>query len=45
MYTRARAYAELWQVEQVLVRDPEPALYVLEQRFTTPDGVEHGAAG
>ncbi|MCU0520598.1 MAG: DUF1015 domain-containing protein [Anaerolineae bacterium] len=45
VYTRARAYAELWQVEQVLIRDPEPALYVLEQRFTTPDGVEHVRRG
>lgn len=45
VYTRARAYAELWQVEQVLIRDPEPVLYVLEQRFTTPDGVEHVRRG
>ena len=45
VYTRARAYAELWQVEQVLIRDPEPALYVLEQRFTTLDGVEHVRRG
>ncbi len=45
VYARANAYAQLWQVEKVLVRDPEPALYVLEQRFTTPDGVPHVRRG
>jgi uncharacterized protein (DUF1015 family) len=34
-----------WIAEKVLIRDPEPALYVLEQRFTTPDGVEHVRRG
>lgn len=41
VYTRALCYMRNWIVEDVLIRDPEPSLYVLEQRFTTPDGVEH----
>jgi uncharacterized protein (DUF1015 family) len=41
VYTRAQAYMRNWIAESVLIRDPEPALYVLEQRFTTPDGVAH----
>lgn len=44
-YTRARCYMETWLAEGVLLRDPEPALYVLEQIFTTPDGVEHVRRG
>lgn len=45
VYTRAQCYVRTWQAEEVLVRDPEPALYVIEQRFTTPDGVEHVRLG
>jgi uncharacterized protein (DUF1015 family) len=41
VYTRAKAYMLNWMTEEVLIRDPEPTLYVLEQRFTTPDGVAH----
>lgn len=41
VYTRAQCYMRNWIAEEVLIRDPEPSLYVLEQRFTTPDGVEH----
>ncbi|MBN1876522.1 MAG: DUF1015 domain-containing protein [Anaerolineae bacterium] len=37
VYTRARAYMETWLAENVLIRDPVPVLYVLEQTFTTPD--------
>ena len=37
-YTRARCYDQAWQAEGVLVREGRPALYVLEQAFTTPDG-------
>ncbi len=37
-YTRARCYAQTWQAEGVLVRDPRPALYVLEQTYATPGG-------
>ncbi len=45
VYTRALGYLRNWVAEGVLVRDPEPALYVLEQRFTTPDGEEHVRRG
>ncbi len=41
VYTRATAYLHTWTAEEVLIRDPEPTLYVIEQRFTTPDGVAH----
>ena len=36
--TAARLFAE-WQASGVLVRDPEPALWVLEQRYRGPDGM------
>jgi uncharacterized protein (DUF1015 family) len=45
VYTRALGYKRNWIAEEVLIRDPAPALYVLEQRFTTPDGVEHVRRG
>jgi uncharacterized protein (DUF1015 family) len=45
VYTRAQCYKRTWMAEDVLLRDPEPVLYVLEQRFTTPDGVEHVRRG
>ncbi|MGC9348224.1 MAG: DUF1015 domain-containing protein [Anaerolineae bacterium] len=45
VYTRAECYVRNWLAEEVFIRDPEPALYVLEQRFTTPDGVEHVRRG
>jgi len=45
VYTRARGYMLNWLAEQALIRDPAPALYVLEQRFVTPDGVEHTRRG
>jgi uncharacterized protein (DUF1015 family) len=45
VYSRAQAYMRNWIAEDVLIRDPEPALYVLEQRFTTPDGVPHVRRG
>jgi len=38
VYTRARCYARTWQTEGILVRDPRPAFYVLEQTYTTPTG-------
>ncbi len=38
VYTRARCYAHTWLAEGVLVRDARPALYVLEQTYTTPSG-------
>jgi len=45
VYTRAEAYKRNWLAEGVLIHDPEPALYVVEQRFTTPDGVERTRVG
>ena len=38
VYTRARDYAAAWLASGVLQREQQPALYVLEQTFTTPDG-------
>ncbi|HIC88940.1 MAG TPA: DUF1015 domain-containing protein [Anaerolineae bacterium] len=37
-YTRARATFRIWQSQKVLVRDPAPALYLLQQRFVLPNG-------
>ena len=45
VYTRARSYIQNWQAENVLIRDPIPALYVIEQRFLTSDGKEHVRRG
>lgn len=45
VYTRARGYMLNWLAEEVFIRDPAPAFYVLEQTFTTPDGVEHTRRG
>jgi uncharacterized protein (DUF1015 family) len=33
VYTRAQAYYELWLAEQVLIRDPTPAIYAYHQIF------------
>ncbi len=38
VYTRAREYLETWLKEGVLVREPAPALYILHQTFTLPNG-------
>jgi uncharacterized protein (DUF1015 family) len=45
VYTRARGYMLNWLAEEIFIRDPAPALYVLEQTFTTPDGVKHTRRG
>ncbi len=45
VYTRARGYMLNWLAEEIFIRDPASALYVLEQTFTTPDGVEHTRRG
>lgn len=45
VYTRARAYAQTWLAEGVLLREPQPVLYVLEQRFTTPTGQQYVRRG
>ena len=38
VYTRARCYARTWLAEGVLMREARPAIYVLEQTYTTPSG-------
>jgi uncharacterized protein (DUF1015 family) len=38
VYTRARDYYQSWLREGVLKREEVPALYVLHQTFTLPDG-------
>ena len=45
VYTRAQCYVRNWRAEDVLIRDPDPVLYVIEQRFTTPDGTKHVRLG
>ncbi len=45
VYTRARCYMRTWMAEEVMIRDARPVLYVLEQTFTTPDGVQHTRRG
>ena len=45
VYTRARCYLHTWLAEDVMLRDPQPVLYVLEQTFTTPDGAEYTRRG
>ncbi len=37
-YEHAAKLLAEWQAERALVRDPEPALWALEQRYTGPDG-------
>jgi len=38
VYTRARDYYQSWLREDILMREQTPALYVLHQTFTLPDG-------
>jgi uncharacterized protein (DUF1015 family) len=33
VYTRARAYYDLWRIEDVLIRDAQPAIYAYRQTF------------
>jgi len=37
-YQHAEEVFEAWREQGVLVREPEPALWVLEQEYTAPDG-------
>jgi uncharacterized protein (DUF1015 family) len=37
-YAHAAETLDRWRADGVLVRDPEPALWALEQRYTGPDG-------
>jgi uncharacterized protein (DUF1015 family) len=41
VYTRARDYLHAWLDEGVMNRDEVPALYVLHQTFTLPDGQQY----
>jgi uncharacterized protein (DUF1015 family) len=41
VYTRARDYLRAWLDEGVMVRKDTPALYVLHQTFTLPDGGQY----
>ncbi len=45
VYSRAECYRRTWQAEGVLRREARPALYVLEQRYTTPDGETRARRG
>lgn len=45
VYTRGRDYYEDWLSSGVLMREDVPALYVLRQSFTTPDGTEKTRQG
>jgi uncharacterized protein (DUF1015 family) len=45
VYTRARDYYRSWLAEGVLMREDTPALYVLRQNFTLPDGTEKSRQG
>src|SRR5574337_71683 len=44
-YSRAGDYLRQWQAEQILVRDPAPALYLYRQTFRLPGIGEHGRSG
>ncbi len=44
-YEHAAALFDQWQSEQVIVRDPEPALWPLRQEYTGPDGVRRTRTG
>jgi len=45
VYTRAREYYDAWLDEGVLMREDQPALYVLRQSFTLPDGTRKTRQG
>jgi len=44
-YTRAAAFLTSWLELGVLVREPEPAIYVSDHEFTHPDGGERHRQG
>ncbi len=45
VYTRARSFYDSWLQEGILMREETPALYVLRQSFTLPDGTEKTRQG
>src|ERR1022692_2800097 len=40
VYTRAARHLEVWTAQDILARDPEPALFAYFQEFTMPDSGE-----
>jgi uncharacterized protein (DUF1015 family) len=44
-YTRAATLLREWQEKGVLIQEPAPALYVLEQRYRLPNGQERVRMG
>jgi uncharacterized protein (DUF1015 family) len=44
-YASARELFESWQLQGVVVRDPEPAVWAHTQRYTGPDGVAYTRRG
>ncbi len=44
-YAHARATLDAWRTDSTLVPDGDPALYVIQQGFVTPDGVERVRTG
>jgi uncharacterized protein (DUF1015 family) len=44
-YARAAELFSAWKADGVLVRDAEPALWVLSQDYTGPDGQRHSRTG
>ncbi|MBI4502483.1 MAG: DUF1015 domain-containing protein [Gemmatimonadetes bacterium] len=44
-YAVAAKRLNQWRRARVLVREPEPSLYVLRQEFSTPDGLHHLRTG
>lgn len=45
VYTRARSFYDSWVEDGILMREDRPALYVLRQSFTLPDGTEKTRQG
>ncbi|HZL65516.1 MAG TPA: DUF1015 domain-containing protein [Thermoleophilia bacterium] len=44
-YDRAAALLSLWRRDGALVRDEEPAVYLVDQTYRGPDGAEHMRRG
>lgn len=45
VYTRAREYLQTWLQEGVMQAEDKPAIYVLHQSFTLPDGTPYTRKG
>jgi uncharacterized protein (DUF1015 family) len=45
VYTRAHEYLQTWLNDDVMRRDPKPAIYVLHQTFTLPHGQAYTRKG